>query len=61
MVIGSGVGVSFAASSTSSVLYMAGSDGISIMVLLLLSDMPIDMPSVETSKLFVSLFDDEWS
>ena len=61
MVTGSGVGVSFAASSTSSVLYLAGSDDISIMVLLFLSDMPIDMPSVENSEFFVSLFDDEWS
>ena len=58
---GSGVGVLFVASSTSSVLYLVGSDDIFIMVLLLLSDMPIGMPSVETSEFLVSLFDIEWS
>ena len=59
MAVGSGVGVSFVASSRSSVLYVVGSADISIMVLLLLSDMHIDMPNVESSELRVSLFDVE--
>ena len=61
MVMWSGVGVLCVASSTSIVLYLVGSDDISIMVLLLLFDMPIEMPTVETSELIVSLFDVESS
>ena len=60
IVVRSGVGVSFVASYTLSMLYLVGSDDISIMVLLLLFDVPIDMPSFETFELLVSLFD-VWS
>ena len=61
MAVGSDGAVSCVVSSTSSVLYLVGSDDMSIMMVLLLSDMSIDMPSVETLELLVSLFDDEWS
>ena len=61
MVMGSDVGVSFVTSSTSSVLYLVRSTDSSILLLLLLlSVMPIEILSVETSELLVSLFDVEF-
>ena len=61
MVVGSGGVVLFATSSTSSVLYLVRSTDSSILLLLLiLSVMPIEIPSVETSELLVSLFDVEF-
>ena len=56
--MGSGVVVSFVTSSASSVLYLVGSvDSSKLLLLFILSVMHIDIPSVETSELLVSLFD----
>ena len=56
----SGGVVSFVTSSVSSVLYfVVSTDSSKLLLLLLLSVMSIDIPSVKTSELLVSLFDVE--